>query len=353
VSGYALLILPSANRVYAEASVALTQAELEVFSTSALDGRLQDISARMIGGVPYVTFSAQVVGEREVAFLANLSSAYALFEVEGERLRPVELRRLDRFDDDLITIQKYQGKTNEQFTKLLVNVTLMASAFAGQMLERKFAVLDPLCGRGTTLNQALMYGFDAAGVDLDGKDFAAYSAFLRTWLQRKRIKHHAEQAPVRRNKQAAARRLQVSLAASRDDYQAGVTQHLDVVNADTTRVLEFFRPGSFDLVVADLPYGVQHGSRTAARGLARSPLGLLADAAPGWAALLRSGGACGISWNTFVAPREQAAKILAGAGLEVLDSGPWLAFRHRVDQAIIRDILVARKPGPSPNRTAR
>lgn len=344
MSRYALLILQSANRVYAEATVALTQAELEVFGDSVLDGPVRDMAASLIGGVPYVTFTAESLGEREARFLANLSSAYALFEVDGDRLRPVELRRLDRFDDDLITIQKYQGKTNEQFTKLLVNVTLMASAFASQLLERKFALIDPLCGRGTTLNQALMYGFDAAGLDIDGKDFEAYSAFLRTWLQRKRIKHHAELVPVRRNKQVAARRLTVTLAADRDDYKAGVTQHLDVVQADTIRALEFFRPGTFDLVVTDLPYGVQHGSRTAAGGLARSPLNLLQDAAPVWSALLRPGGACGISWNTFVAPRQEAAKILASAGLDVLDSGPWVAFRHRVDQAINRDILVARKP---------
>jgi hypothetical protein len=344
VNRYALLILPSANRVYAEASVALTQAELEVFSASVLGGRVTDISASVIGGVPYVTFSAPALEDSGAAFLANLSSVYALFAVQGELLRPVELRRLDRFDDDLITIQKYQGKTNEQFTKLLLNVTLMASAFAGDMLDRKFSVMDPLCGRGTTLNQALMYGFDAAGLEIDGQDFEAYTAFLRTWLQRKRVKHHAELVPVRRNRQVAARRLQVSLAASRDDYKAGVTQHLDLVRADTTRALEFFRPGRFDLVVADAPYGIQHGSRTATGGLARSPLGLLEAAAPAWAALLRSGGACGISWNTYVAPREEAAKILAGAGLDVLDAGPWLVFRHRVDQAITRDILVARKP---------
>ncbi len=62
------------------------------------------------------------------------------------------------------------------------------------------------------------------------------------------------------------------------------------------------------------------------------------------AGLLRSGGALGIAWNTFVAPRGEAAAILAGAGLEPLDTGPYLAFRHRVDQAIMRDILVARKP---------
>jgi len=51
-----------------------------------------------------------------------------------------------------------------------------------------------------------------------------------------------------------------------------------------------------------------------------------------------------IAWNTRVARRDDAAKILAGSGLQMMDSGPYLAFRHRVDQAIVRDILVARKP---------
>ena len=153
-----------------------------------------------------------------------------------------------------------------------------------------------------------------------------------------------EQGPLRLGGKAAGRRLRISLAAAKEDYKAGVTQHLDLVNADTTRALEFFRPETFDLVVADAPYGVQHGSRTAARGLARSPLDLLASAAPVWARLLRRGGACGIAWNTLVARREAAAAILAGAGLDPLDSGPYLAFRHRVDQAILRDILIAVKP---------
>ena len=344
---YALLILPSANRVYAGASVALTQAELEVFSRSVLDGRISDVSAELIGGVRYVMFTVGQGGltSRDAAFLANLSCAYALFEVAGDLLRPVELRSLDCFDDDLITIQKYQGKTNEQFTKLLLNVTLLSSGFARDMLDRKFAVIDPLCGRGTTLNQALMSGFHAAGLDRDQQDFEAYSAFIQTWLKRKKIKHHVDYAgPVRRNRQVAGRRLQVTLAATKEAYKSGLTQHLDVVNADTVRALEFFKPGAFDLLVADAPYGIQHGSRSAARGRARSPLDLLAEAAGVWAALLRGGGALGIAWNTLVAPREAAAKILAGAGLEPLETGPYLAFRHRVDQAIMRDILIARKP---------
>jgi hypothetical protein len=342
---YALLILPSANRVYADASVALAQAELEIFNGSVLDGRISEVSASTIGGVPYVTFAASSLTDRDAAFLANLSSIYALFQIETNLLRPIELRPLDRYDDDLITILKYSGKTNERFTKLLLNVTLLSSAFKDEMLERKFSVCDPLCGRGTTLNHALMLGYDVVGIDIDQKDFDAYSTFIQTWLKRKRLKHHVEyDAPVRREGKVVAKRLQIRLAATKEDYKADKTQHLDLVNADTTKSLEFFKPGTFDLVVADAPYGVQHGSQTAAQGLARSPLGLLAAAAPVWARLLHGGGAVGISWNTFVAHRDQAAEILTNAGLETLDSSPYLAFRHRVDQAINRDIIVARKP---------
>ena len=219
---YALLILPSANRVYAEAAACLTAAELAAFSDSVLGIPLSAAEVTRRGGVPYLEFEAGQLGPDDCAFLANISSLYALFEVTGELLRPVALTGLDRYDDDLITIQKYPGKTNEQFTKLLLNVTLLASAFAPHMLCRKLAVLDPLCGRGTTLNQALMYGYDAAGIDEDRKDFEAYRAFIKTWLTRRRIKHKVGyDGPVRREGRAAGRRLQVSMAASKDEQKAG------------------------------------------------------------------------------------------------------------------------------------
>jgi SAM-dependent methyltransferase len=337
---YGLLISPSANRVYAESSVALTQAELGLFGRAALGDRLRDIATATLGGVPYVTFEADELTGRDVAYLANLSSVYALFQLEGELLRPVPLGRLDRYDDDLVTIPKYAGKTNEQFTKLLLNVTVLSSASAGDLLDRKLRVLDPLCGRGTTLNQALMYGFDAAGIDRDQKDFEAYSAYLSTYLKRKRIKHRIEAAPIRRNRQVVARRLHATLAADREDYRAGDTQEVEVISADTTRAREFFRAASFDVLVADAPYGIQHGSRTEA-GLVRSPLDLLAAAAPVWLELLRPGGALGLAWNTYVARREEAAAVLAAAGLEPVETD---GFRHRVDQAIVRDVIVARRP---------
>jgi SAM-dependent methyltransferase len=344
VTDYAVLILPATNRVYAGASVRLTCAELSVFNAAVLGGRLHEIGARELGGVPYLMFSAPALTERDVAFLSNLSSLYALFELRDGLLRPLPARPLDRFDDDLISIQKYPGKTNEYFTKLLLNVTALSTTTPGDLLDRRLAVLDPLCGRGTTLNQALMYGFDAAGVDVDRKDFEAYAVFIQTWLKQKRVKHRAESGPVRRNRAVVARRLAVTLGDTKERYKAGETSRLTMVNADTRDCLEFFKPATFDVVVTDAPYGVQHGSRSG-RALSRTPTELLADVLPVWARLLRPGGAAGIAWNTHLARREELARTLAASGFTVLDAAPYHGFAHRVDQAINRDLIVARKPG--------
>ncbi|MEU5990758.1 SAM-dependent methyltransferase [Spirillospora sp. NPDC047418] len=362
MTAYGLLVSPSHNRVYAQSAADLVKAELTVFSERALGGRVGDVRETEIGGVPYVAFSGDELTEQDVRLLSNLSSLYALFRFEGELLRPVMLDRLDVFGSDLLTIQKYAGKTNEYFTKLLLNVTAMATDSPMDLVTGRPRVLDPMCGRGTTLNQAMMYGLDAAGIDIDGKDFDAYAAFIKTWLKNNRVKHQAEIANVRREKALLGRRLDVTLGASKERYKSGETMEITVVNADSAGAGKFFRPASFDLIVTDAPYGVQHGSRhgragsgprTPAKGgrpgrggtqLSRSPVELLAAAVPEWVRLLRPGGAVGISWNTFVGRREQLAEILAASGLDVQDSDAYRGFRHRVDQAISRDVIVARRP---------
>jgi SAM-dependent methyltransferase len=335
---YALLILPAFNRVYGESAVRLTLAELAFFGRRALESEVSDLGESVIGGLPYVTFeTAAPLGAGDVALLSNLSSVYALYGIEGELLRPLTVSPLDRLSSDLITIQKYAGKTNEHFTKLLLNVTVLASE---RRLDERLSVFDPLCGRGTTLNQALMYGYDAYGADVDSKDFEAYTGFLKTWLKNKRFKHTAEIVPVRRERALVGRRLNVSFSRSKEEFKSGDTQRVSVVNADTLRGREFFKPRSFDVVVTDAPYGVQHGSRGGG-GLSRSPLELIRKAAPVWAELLRPGGALGVSWNTYGGTRDELAAILTEAGLDVVDLPD---FEHWVDQAIVRDIMVARKP---------
>jgi hypothetical protein len=342
VNSYAALVYPSANRVYADASAALLIAELRVFDRAVLGGRITDLAESTLGGAPCVTFVAPELGDDDVALLSNLSVLYALFGVEGELVRPITLHRLDVFDSDLLTIQKYSGKTNELFTKLVLNVTVLSTDRPGDYLKERLRVLDPMCGRGTTLNQAMMYGYDAAGLDIDGKDFEEYGRFIRTWLKNKRIKHKATAAPIRREHTQLGRRLDISLGTDKESYKAGDALQLSFVNGDTVRSAEFFRPGSFDVIVTDAPYGVRHGSR--ADRLSRTPTELLRAALPGWVTLLRGGGAIGISWNTYVADRAELAELLGEAGLTVLDDEPYRGFVHRVDQAIMRDVLVAAKP---------
>jgi SAM-dependent methyltransferase len=345
MTSYALLVSPSANRVYAQTAPELTIAELGVIDATVLGGRLGPVERVELGGLPYLAFAGDLE-EPDLRHLANVSTAFGLFERLDDLLRPVRLERLDSFDDDLLTILKYQGKTNELFTKLLLNVTVVSSDSAPRLLTDRLRILDPMCGRGTTLNQALMYGWHASGVDLDERDFEAYAAFLPTWLKRKRLKHTAATAKLRRDSRTLGRRFDAELAVDKEGWAAGDTIGVSVAHADTLAAPDIFKAGSFDAVVTDAPYGVQHGSRSGAE-LRRSPLDLLTDAVPGWAHLLRPGGAMGIAVNTRVSQRADVLRLLAEAGLEPLDDGPYRGFEHRVDQAIVRDVVVARKPVPA------
>ncbi len=340
MSRYALLLAPSANRVYADQAARLSRAELAAFST-VLSGAISDIAEAMLGGVEYLVFEGDLAA-RDISYLSNLSAAYALFERVDDLLRPITLTPLARYDSDLITIPKYAGKTNEQFTKLLLNVTLLASAAAAKMLDGHVTVCDPLCGRGTTLNQALMYGYDAIGVEIDARDVEAYEAFLKTYLRRKRLKHTAELVPVRRGGRRAARRFDVTLAPPKSDHKARAVQKVSVLQADTTHLDGLLRRQCADVLVADAPYGIAHGSHDDEGGVSRRPLDLLERAVPQWVSLLRPGGALGLSWNTKVAQRELAEDILIANGLEIV---AYDDLSHRVDQGIERDVVVARKSG--------
>lgn len=335
---FALLVAPAANRVYAKHATALCLAELGAVNERALSSALVDVREQVLGSVSYVTFAlaeGAALGERELGWLSNLSSTFALFGLEADgRLLPLSLERWDELDSDLLTIQKYAGKTNELFTKLLLNVTLAASDFAHE--RRALSVLDPLCGRGTTLNQALTYGFHATGVEHDKKDYEAYSLFIQRWVKDKRLKHTAVSGRVKGHP-----KLELAFGLDKERFKAGDLRRLTYVNADTHAVAEVFQPRSFDLLVTDAPYGVQHGAQSG-DDLSRTPLELLTSALPIWRQALRPGGALGIAWNTRVLRRDKLAALLSLHALEVCDSAPHRGFQHRVDASIERDLLVAR-----------
>lgn len=341
---YAMLIAPSANRVYSQQATRMVANEIAVLALGALSGEVEDLGEAEFGGVPYVTFRSGTLSGRDLRLLSNVSSLFALFKAHGTMLEPVQVQRMDRYDDDLVSILKYVGKTNEQFTKLLMNVTAASAFDAERILAGGLKVLDPMCGRGTTLNQAAMYGFDGYGVEIDKRDFEAYGAFIQRWLKDKRLKHKALTSRVKRDGRGVGQQTRVEFAATKELHRAGETQVLEIVNADTLRSGEVFKKQSFDLVVTDAPYGVKHAAVKETRALTRRPTELLEAAVPVWTELLRAGGAMGLSWNTIATSRDDLTAILTASGLEVLDAEPYLHFEHRVDQAITRDLIVARKP---------
>jgi SAM-dependent methyltransferase len=341
---YAMLIAPSANRVYARHAGRMAANEIAVLGLRALDGAVEGLEERVFGGVPYLGFRAEGLSGRDLRLLSNVSSLFALFEVHGTMLEPIPVQRMDRYDDDLVSILKYVGKTNEQFTKLLLNVTAASSFDAERILGGGLRVLDPMCGRGTTLNQAAMYGYDGYGVEVDKRDFEAYGAFIQRWLKDKRLKHKAMTSRVKRDGKGVGQQTRVEFSATKELHRAGETQVLEIVNADTLRSGEVFRKRFFDLIVTDAPYGVQHAAVRDSRALSRRPTELLEAAIPVWAELLRPGGAIGLSWNTHTTERSALVEMLETSGLEVMDAAPYLDFEHRVDHAINRDLIVARLP---------
>jgi hypothetical protein len=337
VPSYSLLLSPSSNRVFTASAPRLAVAELSLLNDVALGGRLSQIEHGRPYGADAVTFTATEPLDRAgLAVVSTMSAAFVLFEhSDGSLLKPIVGESLERWSDDLITIQRYPGKTNEQFTRLLVNLALGATKGSAPFTGTRTRVFDPLCGRGTTLNQAVLLGHDAVGIDVESVDVDHYITFFTTWLKDKRAKHRVK---------AVGKKTTFDFSADKDAERSGVTQQVVVVAGDTTTAVQHIGKASCDALVADLPYGVQHTGR-AAGVVRRSPIDVLVAGLPVWRSVLRPGSAMALAFNRKTLTRSALESAVVAAGFVVVESslGPD-AFVHRVDQSIDRDVVVARRP---------
>ena len=345
--GRLLLLAPSSNRVYAGDAARLNAAEITVMADAlGLDARVRPVT---VAGVDYLNIEGD--DDLLTRVVSEASGAFALFGSADGLLRPTALERRRPYSDDLVTIQKYQGKTNEQFTHLLLNVTAALAKRPHALLDGTLHVLDPMCGRGTTLNTCLLRGLDVTGVETDKGDFEQYQAFITTWLRSHRLKHEVQASQIRRSGQSFGRSLELECATSKEEWKAGHTQQVTYLNMDTTKLPHVMRKASVDIVVTDLPYGVQHGSH--GQKIERSPIRLLDRSLPGWYDALRTGGTIGLAYNRHVASPQEMGECLDAHGFTVAHGhgpdGPSAGavdadvFRHRVDASIDRDIVVGRK----------
>src|SRR5579863_2906176 len=107
-------------------------------------------------------------------------------EVEGPLLRPVEPQFRPFVPLEMVETRRYKGKTNEVFTRVLLNIALFAGAYSQKVTER-LRILDPLAGGGTTLFLALSAGYDAFGIELSRQDSETTVVFVRQYLHSEHI----------------------------------------------------------------------------------------------------------------------------------------------------------------------
>lgn len=335
----AVLLWPHANVRYFESMKRLAAAEMEIL-LHTFDEQIEVRTLEM-QGIEFCAFDVAEVDDRLRRLLSRLSCAYAVFAVQGEALLPLQPGGQLRFGGDLSGVLKYKGKTNEMFTGMLVNLAVFSSEYA-KWFDRPLQVLDPMCGRGTTLFEALRRDYDASGVEIDKTDVAEVRKFLKKYCEHNRLKHRVESSSMTADGKSVGTRTRFTLAENAERFRED-PRTLTLTLGDTLLTDRFYKGRTFHALACDLPYGVQHESRDGQSKVALDKL--MARALRAWQKVLLPGAAVALSFNANTLPLEQARQMLERAGFVPLTGGPYDHMAHWVEQAITRDIAVARWPG--------
>ena len=327
---------PHANIRYREAQVKLGQAELACLLQGL--GITAEVAHCTLGGVPFLRFEADALTGAQLSALSMHSAALLLCEQQGELLRPLDKVSHDYLTGDLAEVLKYKGKTSAVFTRMMINCALTASDFFGS--EEVLTVLDPLCGRGTTCFVALQQGMNAVGVDIDNRDLKECADYFERYMQFHRMKHRLDQSSRTVRRQAVPAAV-YTIADTREHFREGDTRTLSLFLADTGLTGELCKKTPAHLLVADLPYGVQHAPQDGRR--TPSFLQMLKRVLPQWRDALRKGGAVALSFNTLTLKKADLITLLSEAGFTPLTDKPYDDFQHFVEQAVTRDFVVARR----------
>lgn len=335
---YALLMKPHANVRYRQSLEKLALNELACLLAA---WRMEDTSPRVeqVAGEPFLVFETEQMTEEAWRAISRHSAVCFAARMEGEALFPLERAASGPLPDELPHVLKYKGKTNADFTYMMLHCARAASAFARS--QEKMRVLDPMCGKATTLMCALCEGGDAVGIDMDHKALQEADSYFTRALKLHRVKHKRSQQSRTLPGGGSAQATAFTVAPDAQALKEGRTQSLELIHGDAARAAEMVKPGSIHLIVSDLPYGVQHAPRE--NGGMSSLARLLHRVTPGCAKVLKKGGALAFSFNLNTLRRKEVEQALEAAGLEVQREGPYADFSHWVEQAVDRDVVIAVK----------
>ncbi len=335
----ALKITPQRSTQYANMAEILAAPEL---LASPLSPFIAAVTTTILAGQSYLLATLDEASPRFptlpalipiLSRLAATSEIYeyfdALGDVQGPLLRPLEPQFIPFVPLEMAEIRRYKGKTNEIFTRVMLNMALFAGDYAAQCTER-LRILDPLAGGGTTLFLALAAGYDAFGIETERQDIESTAIFVRQYLRSEHIPFKELDERSRR----AGRRYQFEIG------REGTTRVLVLAHGDTAQANLHMQevPGGprVHAIVGDLPYGIQHFAEIS---------GMLQKALPTWERLLLPGGTLALAWNATRIDRATIVALLEQhTSLHVRNEPPYTQLVHPVDRVIKkRDIIVAVK----------
>jgi hypothetical protein len=310
----AILISPLAKGAYFADFIAVAKAEL-----SWVAG-INESEHLKIGEMEFLLVDANVSA---LSVLSRLSFVLGIFEVINENFSPLPADRKFSLHSDFVFGSKYKGKTNETLTQLLINVGLASIDHEdGQTLK----LLDPMCGRGTTLLWAMRYGINSKGLEQDPKSVAEFRSSVKKWCKLHHQKHRLSDGFIGpANKQSLGKFYNVEINAN----------SMRAVTGSSQDASQYFKAEKFNLIVSDLPYGIQYLTPKKTR----NPLDVIADCAQAWVNCLRKDGVLVLAFNSYMPKRSELTSLFIEQGLIDLN----FSASHRMSESIVRDVLVMKK----------
>jgi hypothetical protein len=323
-------VAPQRSTQYAALAAVLSLPELRL---SPLGQAIGDVQRITLSGQPYLllelTEPLDAAQERCLWQMGATSEFFwfhdAVGGVQGPFLQPLTPPAAPLLPAQLVEARRYRGKTNELFAQVLVNLARWAHP------GRPRALLDPLMGGGTFVFIALRLGLHATGIEQQKTDLESTDSFLDSFLGESRIRFRrtAERAP-------AGRRFLYTIQPDRSaPPQRAALVHGDTIEAPRL-LAELPRELRPDLIVADLPYGIQH------QGLLHT---LLERGLTAWTQVAAADAVLALAWDATHTPRPAVAELVeASQSWSVLRGGAWEELPHGVDRVIRRrDVIVARR----------
>lgn len=336
---YGILRYPHPNSRYFDSTKGLLECELGIIFNS-INESIEFLGYEIIGGVELFAFNVEVMTDEILEMIYSVSSNYILFKIEEAGLFPMNNWKTTYFKEDMASILKYSGKTNESFTAMMINLGIYTSDFKNKN-KKELTLYDPMCGRGTTLFQGLIMGYNVAGIDIDYKATSEINKFLRRYLKYHMYKHSASHQTIIMDKDRKGVKYTFETSDTVENYKKKDRRTIRFADGDTLDANLFYKKDSFHTMVTDLPYGVQHSGTSKKEFMDIGKL--LEKAAVAWKIVLKKGGTVVLSYNTHNIKREVLTNIFEAAGYTVLKDGYFEKLEHWVEQAVNRDIFIAKK----------